>query len=217
MNETTARTLTATDWIRIFLDIKDAIEANKDRLNELDGAAGDGDHGITMSIGFRAVCEALDKLGDDPAIDQVFTIAGRSFLAASGGAIGPLIGTMWTDAGKALAGHPRFGAAECRDFLERMENAVVRRGHAKPGDKTMLDALHPAVEAVLNLDGEESVATMLDCAAAAALRGAQGTAAMVARVGRSSRLGERSLGHEDAGANSVAIILRAMADAAHTL
>lgn len=209
-------TLTAADWIRVFHKISEAIEANKDRLNELDGAAGDGDHGISMCIGFRAVCRALDALGDDATLDQVFSAAGRSFLSATGGAIGPLIGTMWTDAAKSMAGHERFGEAECRQLLEQMASAVVRRGRAQPGDKTMLDALDPAVKAVRQAEGG-SVWLLLDCAADAAQAGAHSTAGMVSRMGRSSRLGERSLGHEDAGANSVALMLRTMADTVKTL
>jgi len=211
MNDTTTQTLTAADWICVFHHIGEAIEANKDRLDELDGAAGDGDHGVSMCIGFRAACRALDSLGEDATVDEVFSVAGRSFLSAAGGAIGPLIGTMWTDAAKALAGRSQFGRAECGELLERMESAVIRRGRAQPGDKTMVDALHPAVEAI-RLDGDGNIAQLLECAADAAARGARNTAGMIARAGRSSRLGERTLGHEDAGANSIAIILRTMAE-----
>jgi dihydroxyacetone kinase-like protein len=209
-------TLTAADWIRVFHKISEAIEANKDRLNELDGAAGDGDHGVSMCIGFRAACRALDSVGDGATLDQVFSTAGRTFLSAAGGAIGPLIGTMWTDAAKSMAGHERFGETECRQLLEQMESAVVRRGHAQPGDKTMLDALNPAVAAVRQA-GDHSVELLLERAADAAQAGARGTAGMVARIGRSSRLGDRTLGHEDAGANSIALMLRTMADAVKAL
>ena len=169
-----------------------------------------------MCIGFRAACVALDRFGDDATLDQVFTTAGRSFLSATGGAIGPLVGTMWTDAAKSMAGHDRFGEAECRQLLEQMASAVVRRGHAQPGDKTMLDALDPAVKAVRQAEAG-SIGALLDCAADAAQAGAHGTAGMVARLGRSSRLGDRTLGHEDAGANSVALMLRTMADTVNAL
>ncbi len=205
--------LTARDWIRLFERTADAVEAASSRLNELDGAIGDGDHGVTMSIGFRAVRQALAALPADTSVDQVFTAAGKNFLTATGGAIGPIFGTMWTDAAKAFPAARSIAPSELPHLFEVMEQAVIRRGKAKPGDKTLLDALHPAVEAVRNAAGAET-ALLLERAAEAALEGAHGTASMLARMGRSSRLGERTLGHEDAGANSLAIILRAMADAA---
>jgi phosphoenolpyruvate---glycerone phosphotransferase subunit DhaL len=113
--------LTAHDWICIFAEISAAVESARDHLNELDGAIGDGDHGITMSVGYRAVREALAQLGDNPALDRVFIAAGQAFLSASGGAIGPLMGTMWADSGKALVGCDHFGPVECVRMLEAME------------------------------------------------------------------------------------------------
>ena len=207
--------LTARDWIRVFDKTADAIEASRDRLNELDGVIGDGDHGVTMCIGFRAVRQALANLAGEATVDQVFAVAGRHFLSAAGGAIGPIIGTMWTDTGKAFPGCTAFTGADCRRMFEIMENAVVRRGKASLGDKTLLDALHPAVEAVRQADGI-GIDALLGCAADAALSGARSTSRMIARMGRSSRLGERTLGYEDAGANSMAIMLRAMAEAVRT-
>ncbi len=205
--------LTGRDWIRLFEKAADAIEASSGRLNELDGEIGDGDHGVTMSIGFRAVRQALDALPAGARVDEVFAAAGKSFLNAAGGAIGPIIGTMWTDAAKAFPAAASIGASEIPRLFQVMEQAVIRRGKASLGDKTLLDALHPAVEAVHN-NGSAEIRLLLERAAEAALEGARGTASMLARMGRSSRLGERTLGHEDAGANSLAIVLKAMADAA---
>ncbi len=206
------RSLSASDWIGIFGKIYDAIESAKDRLNELDGAIGDGDHGVTMSIGMRAVKEALDRMDEHATLDQVFKTAGQSFLTAAGGAIGPLIGSMWTDTAKLLAGRTEFGALECRQMLEAMQAAVVRRGKAKIGDKTLLDALSTAVAAAMQVKGDD-LAAILGAAADGANAGAESTTQMISRLGRSSRLGNRTLGHQDAGATSLALMFRTMSDA----
>lgn len=204
--------LDSRNWIEIFGKIADAIEAARNRLNELDGVIGDGDHGVTMSIGFRAVRVALRTLPPDALVDHVFSSAGRVFMNAAGGAIGPLIGAMWTESAKNLPGCHWFGAQECKTMLEAMERGIVRRGKAVPGDKTLLDALHPAVLAGVGAQ-PQGLCAMLRDAAGAAATGARATSAMVSRLGRSSRLGERTLGHEDAGANSIVIILSAIAEA----
>lgn len=206
MQETT---LSCQNWIHILSRVAARVEANKDRLNALDGAIGDGDHGVTMSIGFRALRQSIETLDGDITIDRVFQTAGRAFMSAAGGAVGPLIGTMLTDTGKAFAGRVTFGAEEAVWMLEGMERALVRVGKASPGDKTMLDALHPAVKAARSA-ANDGIVEILRKAADAADSGARSTSGMISRMGRSSRLGERTLGHEDAGANSIALILRAM-------
>lgn len=208
-------TLTAHDWIDIFGKICDAVESAKGRLNELDGAIGDGDHGVTMSIGLRAVKGALGSLGDQANLEQVFKTAGQSFMTAAGGAIGALVGTMWTDTGKVLAGQTTFGPVECRQMLDTMEAAVVRRGKAKLGDKTLLDALHPAVLAAKEVK-EDDLTAILQAVAESAEAGAQSTTNMISRLGRSSRLGNRTLGHQDAGATSLALMLGTVRDAVRT-
>ena len=208
MQETT---LGAQDWIHIWSNVGLRVEAEKDRLNELDGVIGDGDHGVTMAIGFRAVRLALAGLDGNVTIDQVFKAAGQAFLTAAGGAVGPLMGSMLCDTGKAFNGRVTFGAEEVVWMLEIMEQAMVRRGKAQLGNKTMLDALHPAVVAARAAEGQD-IAEILQRAADAAAAGARATSGMVAQIGRSSRLGERTLGHEDAGANSIALILRALTE-----
>ena len=142
-------------------------------------------------------------------MSRVFSLVGRTFLAAAGGAIGPLIGSMWMDTGKMLQGCEQFGPAECRRMLETMEAAVVSRGKARLGDKTILDALHPAAAATKEVR-EDDLDAMLKRAAEAAEAGARATASMISRTGRSSRLGERTLGHQDPGATSLATILKAI-------
>lgn len=202
-------TMSAQDWIRVLTQVALRVEAEKDRLNELDGAIGDGDHGVTMAIGFRALRRSLAGLNGEVTIDQVFQTAGRTFLSAAGGAVGPLIGTMLTETGRTFTGRVTFGAEEAIWMLEAMEQALIRIGKAQPGNKTMLDALHPAVEAARAAEGEEMV-EIFRRASDAAAAGARATSGMVSRLGRSSRLGERTLGHEDAGANSIALILRGL-------
>lgn len=202
-------TLTCHNWIHILSQIATKVEDNKDRLNALDGAIGDGDHGVTMSIGFRAMRQSIEKLNGEMTMDRVFQTAGRAFMSAAGGAIGPLIGTMLSDTGKAFVGRVTFGAEETVWMLEGMEKALVRIGKASPGDKTMLDAMHPAAVAARAAENEGMV-EILRKAADAADAGARSTSEMISRLGRSSRLGERTIGHEDAGANSIALILRTM-------
>ncbi len=208
--------LNTLDWINIFKRIADAVEKSQDRLNALDGAIGDGDHGVSMTIGFRAILKALEKYTDNEGLDQLFKDVGRVFLSTVGGSIGPLIGTMFIDAGKKLAECKAFGIDEFREMLIAMERAVVRRGQAEPGDKTILDALHPVVETVKNWQGS-SLSEMSQAAANAAEKGANETVGMISKRGRSSRLGERTLGHPDAGATSMALILRTLSDAVEAL
>jgi len=191
-------------------------EGAQERLNTLDGAIGDGDHGVSMVVGFRAVLQAVESYTGDEALERLFQDAGEAFLTAVGGAIGPLIGTMFTDAGKKLAGCPAFGAEQFREMLVAMESAVVRRGKAEIGDKTILDSLHPAVEAV-QTRAAASLQELSQAAAHAAERGAVATTALIAKRGRSARLGERTLGHADAGAVSLSLILQTIADSIEDL
>lgn len=212
MQKTQKFTITSQDLIQVFSQVAARVEAERDRLNVLDGAIGDGDHGVTMTIGFRAVQKSLESLDGDATIDQVFRTAGRAFLLSAGGAIGPLLGAMLTDTGKAFTGRVTFGSEEIVWMLEIMEQALVQRGKAQLGNKTMLDALHPALIAARAGQGEDMV-EVLRRVADAADAGARATSGMISGLGRSSRLGERTVGHEDAGANSIAIILRAMQEA----
>ncbi len=203
--------LSTQDWLTILHRIAGVFERSRERLNALDGAIGDGDHGVSMVVGFRAVLQAIESYTGDEALDRLFREAGEAFLAAVGGAIGPLIGTMFTDAGKKLAGCSAFGAAQFREMLTAMESAVVRRGKAEIGDKTILDSLHPAVEAVRALPAAD-LPELCRAAAEAAEQGAEATAALISKRGRSARLGERTLGHPDAGATSLSLILQTIAE-----
>ncbi|MBL1096776.1 dihydroxyacetone kinase subunit L [Streptomyces sp. 205] len=176
------------------------------RLTELDSAIGDADHGTNMQRGFAAVAEALDK--ERPGSPgAALILAGRQLISKVGGASGPLYGTLLRRAGKALGDAEEITPQQLTDALRAGVDAVAQLGGAAPGDKTMLDALFPAVEA---LAGGGSFAA----AAEAAEKGALATTPMLARKGRASYLGERSIGHQDPGAASSALIVAALTEAA---
>jgi dihydroxyacetone kinase-like protein len=183
------------------------IRANKDRLCALDAALGDGDHGISMAKAFGAV-EAQLASASSEDVGLILHDVGMTLLSAVGGAMGPIFGTAFLRAGKVATGHTVVAPELIAEMLDAAENGVVARGKAKPGDKTMLDALHPAAQAARAVaDAGGDVATTVRAAAEAAEAGARATRDMVARMGRASRLGERSLGHQDPGATSLALIL----------
>jgi dihydroxyacetone kinase-like protein len=202
----------------IFQAIGDAIESDKGRLSELDGVIGDADHGVTMSIGFTAVNEALAKLdaGADPT--TVFNTAAKSFLNAVGASSGPLYGTAFMRAGAAVKGKATIDRDGLADCIAAMAKGMQDRGKAERGEKTMMDAWLPAADAIqaAKARGDDAVAC-LEAAVAAAAEGAEATKAMLATKGRASRLGERALGHIDPGAASAVTILRAMTEAVRKL
>ncbi|MDT0268792.1 dihydroxyacetone kinase subunit DhaL [Streptomyces sp. DSM 44915] len=185
-----------TDWLRAAAE---AVAAEEDRLTELDSAIGDADHGSNMRRGFTAVVAALDA--DPPGSPrEVLLLAGRTLVATVGGASGPLFGILLRAAGQALGEAERVTDQELRTALSAGVAAVGRLGGAAAGDKTMLDALLPAT------------AALPDYAAAdrAARDGAAGTVPLRAHKGRASYLGERSVGHEDPGAASAALLVGAL-------
>ncbi|WP_059008383.1 dihydroxyacetone kinase subunit DhaL [Streptomyces specialis] len=177
-----------------------AVERDADRLTELDSAIGDADHGNNMRRGALAVVAALEK---EPRTTPgaVLLLAGRTLVSTVGGASGPLYGTLLRRAGKALGDAERVADTELRDALRGGADAVAQLGGAAPGDKTMLDAVRPAVEALPDYAA----------AGAAAARGAADTVPLRARKGRASYLGERSVGHMDPGAASAALLFGALA------
>jgi dihydroxyacetone kinase-like protein len=198
-------------WITLSAEV---IEANRDHLTQLDAAIGDADHGINLARGFAAVLAALDtKPAATPG--AVLTLTGATLISKVGGASGPLYGMAFRRAGQAL------GAAEDVDLtvlgqgLEAALAGVQQLGAAREGDKTMVDALAPATRALAKAVTEGAPrADALAAAAAAAADGAAATVSMEARKGRASYLGPRSVGHEDPGAASTALILAALRDAA---
>ena len=187
------------------------IAAEEARLNALDSVIGDGDHGITMRVGFEAIKGKLAVLDGTAEIEKVLKEAGLAFMGATGGAIGPLLGGMLMAAGSALSGRSQMGAIEFKLLLESMETSLSQRGKAKVGDKTILDAVHASCQAV-SQSSDQDTRVLCAKAAEAAELAAQTTENMRSGKGRSSRLGERVLGHPDPGAVSFALIMRAFAN-----
>jgi dihydroxyacetone kinase-like protein len=210
--------ITSAGLRSIFQAIGDAIEVDKGRLSELDGVIGDADHGVTMSIGFTAVNEALAKLDASADPTTVFNTAAKSFLNAVGASSGPLYGTAFMRAGAAVKGKAAIDRDGLADCIAAMAKGMQDRGKAERGEKTMMDAWLPAADAAQEAKarGDDAV-SVLQSAVAAAEAGAEATKAMLATKGRASRLGERALGHMDPGAASAVTILKAMTDAVRKL
>ncbi|MDQ6922156.1 MAG: dihydroxyacetone kinase subunit DhaL [Candidatus Dormibacteraeota bacterium] len=191
-------------------EIAEAVRVNRDYLVQLDAAIGDGDHGINMTRGFDAVVRALAAEPQTPP-GKLLTLAGKTLVSSVGGASGPLWGSALRRAGRTLGEAPNFEAEDLAGALEAALAAVQDLGQARPGDKTMVDALAPAV-AILRqrVTAGQSLEAALQAASAAAEEGMRATVPMQARKGRASYLGERSIGHQDPGATSAALIMTAL-------
>jgi dihydroxyacetone kinase-like protein len=190
----------------------DAMEENRRRLTKLDSEIGDGDHGNNMNRGFKAALERLD--GADPSTPaDVLKAVYMALISKVGGAAGPLYGTAFMEASKALEDKDDVSAQDATEALEAALGGVKKRGKAEVGDKTIVDALQPAVEAAKEAAGEGSVAGVFRAAATAAEEGAESTVPMTARKGRASYLGARAQGHQDPGATSTYLLLDAAARA----
>jgi dihydroxyacetone kinase-like protein len=201
----------------LFLAAGEAVERKEAHLNALDSAIGDGDHGITMRLGFQAVRKTIEALPSDVLPGEIFSAAGKAFMRSTGGAIGVLLGRALTAAGEAIQGRAGMGPADWRLCFKAMEETISATGKAKPGDKTLLDPLHAVNETLAQAGDVLETAELLTLAADTAERSAQGTASLLCRMGRASRLGDRALGHPDPGAVSFSMITRAMANRAHDL
>ncbi|MBB4932615.1 dihydroxyacetone kinase-like protein [Lipingzhangella halophila] len=202
-----------TDLARAWmLAVAESIEADRERLSRLDAEIGDGDHGTNMHRGFSAVREALDGV-DSPSASTVLVKTGTTLISRVGGASGPLYGTVFRTVGKQL-GAGDSDVAELAAALSAGRDDVCRLGSAQVGDKTMVDALSPAVDALTAADPAGGLGPATRAAAEAAEKGAESTIPLQARKGRASYLGERSAGHLDPGAASTALIFRALADVA---
>jgi dihydroxyacetone kinase-like protein len=185
-----------------------AIEENSTLLSDLDAAIGDGDHGANMSRGFTAVAKKLEAT--QPAdIGALFKLVGMTLISTVGGASGPLYGGFFLELGKQSAGKQELDAAALASILEAGLGDIKRRGKAELGDKTMVDALTPAVAAMKAAGNDIAIATR--AAATTARDAAEKTSPLLARKGRASYLGERSIGHQDPGANSTALLLESLA------
>lgn len=211
----------ATDWVRGFAAV---VADNRQYLTELDSAIGDADHGINMNRGMQAVVGKLDADGgaggsspaastDQADIGALLKMVGMTLVSTVGGAGGPLYGTLFLQMGTSAAGKSELSADDWAAALAAGVDGVQKRGKAERGDKTMLDALIPAVEALqAAVSGGASLDQALAASAQAAESGMKATIPLVARKGRASYLGERSANHQDPGATSSWLLVRAAAD-----
>ena len=204
---------TVSNWMR---EIESVIRTERDHLVQLDAAIGDGDHGTNMLRGFEAVVQALGADSGSPP-GRLLVLAGRTLVSSVGGASGPLWGSALRSGGRVLGDQATFEGQELVEVLAAALASVKDLGAASPGDKTMVDALEPAVDTLRErVAAGAPLADALDEACAAAEAGGRATIPMQARKGRASYLGERSIGHQDPGATSTGLILRALQRAVAT-
>jgi dihydroxyacetone kinase-like protein len=198
-------------WLRIYAA---AVRQRRDYLTELDAAIGDADHGINMDRGMQAVLAKLDAgVSGSDDIGGLLKVVGMTLVSTVGGAAGPLYGTLFLEMGKAAGAATQLSLAEWAAALRAGVAGVQARGKAEPQDKTMLDALLPAVEALAEAAKGAPGVGALRRAASAAEQGMKATIPLVARKGRASYLGERSAGHQDPGATSSWLLVEAAAQA----
>jgi dihydroxyacetone kinase-like protein len=202
----TVGTAALDQWIRSFALL---VAENKDLLTDLDAAIGDGDHGSNMDRGMQAVVAALDDTTQVTA-SALFNKVGMTLVSTVGGASGPLFGTFFIRVGTSLGDTAEITLGQLATALRAGLEGIVARGKAEAGDKTMYDALAPAVNAldVAVSDGRDK-ADALKMVLVAAESGRDATTPMLARKGRASYLGERSVGHQDPGATTVALLMAA--------
>ena len=196
----------------IVLDLIATINENRAYLSEIDGAIGDGDHGINMSKGFSQCRETLLAAPQLPGLAEAFDCLALTLLDGIGGSMGPLYGSIFMGFSETLAGHERMDAALFGNALAQAVASVQAVGDAEVGDKTLMDTLVPARDAyaaalAAGADFSRALAAMVESAE----RGWESTRALQARVGRAARLGERSIGALDAGATSCYLLLRSLA------
>jgi phosphoenolpyruvate---glycerone phosphotransferase subunit DhaL len=199
----------AVAWVRSSAAV---IEEQAATLTKLDSAIGDGDHGTNMNRGFKAAVQRLDGLEAED-FGGVFKAVGMALIGKVGGASGPLYGSLFLGIGKELGDAGEVEDQRLAAALRTGYDSVVARGKAQLEDKTMLDAWHPALEALdAAVAGGRELGPALDEAAAAAEGGMKATIPMVARKGRASYLGERSRDHQDPGATSTHLLVKTLAD-----
>lgn len=205
---------TSEDVVTCLHRMADVIEENRGYLTRLDSPIGDADHGVNMHRGFQAVLDEIKSMEDaDPG--SLLKTSGTALVSAVGGAGGPLYGSAFMQAGTAVAGKAELVAKDLLSALDSALDGVVTRGKANPGDKTMVDAIRPAVEAMeAAIEDGAGMAAALNEAAGVAKQGMKDTIPMLAKKGRASYVGERSIGHQDPGATSSYLLIQTMADLA---
>lgn len=204
--------ITTEDMVRWINRVAAVLHENREYLTQLDSPIGDADHGINMDRGFRAVIEKLPTVaGMD--IGSILKTVGTTLVSTVGGASGPLYGTAFLRAGMATSGKHELYEADVVNLLEVALEGIKARGKAQPGEKTMVDALTPALAAAKEAEAQRLGLSELLCRASdAAEQGMKATIPMLATKGRASYLGERSIGHQDPGATSSWLILKTLAD-----
>ncbi|WP_337885799.1 dihydroxyacetone kinase subunit DhaL [Fischerella thermalis] len=196
-------------WLQTFAIV---VEENKDYLTELDAAIGDADHGINMERGFKKVVTQLPTVADKD-IASILKMVSMTLISTVGGASGPLYGTLFLRASAVVADKQELSDQDMLAMLQAGLDGVVGRGKAQLGDKTMVDALSPAVTVFGQaVAAGENILSAMQKAVAAAEKGMQDTTPMQAKKGRASYLGERSVGHQDPGATSVYLMLQSLLD-----
>ena len=202
--------LDLSDTIEMVKQVALSIIDSEPLLTDADRNLGDGDHGLGMERGMKAVIEKIESSSFNQ-ISDVFKSAGMAMMSSMGGASGALFGTLFRNGGKALDGKETLDSEGLKSFLNAANEGVKSRGGASPGDKTMIDALEPAAQ-----KASENISLplyeLISLVSQAADRGKEESKDMIATMGRAKTLGERSLGHPDAGACSVAIILKSMSE-----
>jgi len=202
--------LDLSDTIEMVKQVALSIIDSEPLLTDADRNLGDGDHGLGMERGMKAVIEKIESSSFNQ-ISDVFKSAGMAMMSSMGGASGALFGTLFRNGGKALDGEETLNSDGLKSFLNAANEGVKSRGGASPGDKTMIDALEPAAQ-----EASENISLplheLISLVSQAADRGKEESKDMIATMGRAKTLGERSLGHPDAGACSVAIILKSMSE-----
>jgi dihydroxyacetone kinase-like protein len=200
-------------WIRQTASV---LHDKRDFLTQLDSPIGDADHGINMDRGFKAVLEKLPSVASTD-IGSILKTVGTTLVSTVGGASGPLYGTAFLRMGMATAGKNELYEADVVAMWEAALEGIKARGKAQPGEKTMVDALTPALAAAKAAESQNlGLSAMLRAAADAAEEGMKATIPMLATKGRASYLGERSIGHQDPGATSSWLMLKALADTCNT-
>lgn len=201
--------LNVEDTRNMLLYVADKIIANKPYLTEVDSAIGDGDHGIGMAGGMQKAKKKLLKMENEQNVYQVFETAGQAMLMSMGGASGVIFGSLYLAVAKGMEAKEILTAQDIAEMEEKSLLAIQKRGGAKPGDKTMVDALAPAVDA-LKEHVEEGLLEMMKAAEEAARQGVENTKQYIAKYGRAKSLLERAIGYQDAGATSVYLIFQGM-------
>ncbi|SFM17060.1 dihydroxyacetone kinase, C-terminal domain [Gracilibacillus orientalis] len=198
-----------TDQYKQYLyDVIEMIEKEKDYLSDLDRKLGDGDHGVTMSIGWQAVKEKLDnELKDEMDGGEISKVVAKTFLNAVGSSVGPLYATGFLRGSKVLKGKSELEDQDLFEFWIAFGEGIKERGQAEVGDKTMIDTIDPFVQSIKLQKDSQSFLHAMDNALREAEKGMLSTKEMISKKGRSSRLGNRSKGFQDPGATSVYLII----------